>query len=68
MLVSGLHISYGIFNNSSSTKYHLSIIISSWYVGVILASIAAHFFVDKCEKKMFYVSYFMLFKNFISKF
>lgn len=54
MVISGLHISYGIFNNDSSIKYHLSVLRSSWYVGVILAGFAAYFFIEKWEKKIFY--------------
>lgn len=56
MLVSGLHISYGIFNIDFTTTYNQSIIKSSWYFGVIIAGLATHFLTDKWEKKFFYVS------------
>lgn len=56
MMVSGVHISYGIFNINLNTTVNLAIVQSSWYVGVILAGFAAHFFIDKWEKKIFYVS------------
>lgn len=57
MMVSGLHISYGIFNIITSTKYHISVLLSSWYVGVILGSVVAPLFINKLEKKIYYVSF-----------
>lgn len=60
MVISGFHISYGIFNDDSSIKYHSSVLKSSWYVGVLLAGFAAYFLIEKWEKKIFYVSFFFL--------
>lgn len=61
MLVSGLHISYGIFNSTARIKYDVSVLPGSWYVGVILGSVVATVFIDKWEKKIYYVSVFVKF-------
>lgn len=61
MLASGLHISFGIFDLDIKAMQNQLIIKSSWYVGV-----AAHFLVEKWEKKGFYVSFIVNFiKNLI---
>lgn len=66
MLASGLHISFGIFDLDIKAMQNQLIIKSSWYVGVILAGFAAHFLVEKWEKKGFYVIFIVNFiKNLI---
>lgn len=57
MMVSGIHIAYGIFDLDIKTMHTQLITKSSWYVGVILAGFAAHFLIEKWEKKSFYVSF-----------
>lgn len=65
LLVSGLHIGWGIWRISLTGPWvtdgidqtSLILILSSWYIGAIIGSIIGTILISKWRKKLIYVSF-----------